>query len=83
MNNMTGQNSMSARIQPTAGNCYIQHIEDVALRDRFCEARNSARQLLDPARSNYVQHTIESNANSPKKFWQGLQELLPGKERFF
>lgn len=59
----------------------LRYKEDKLLRTKFCEARNSARQLLNRAKSNFVQHSINANTTSPKKFWKGLKNLLPGKKQ--
>lgn len=59
----------------------LKYCNNEANRKIYCDTRNAARQSLNSARSAFVKTKIDSSASTPKKFWKGLHELMPGKKQ--
>lgn len=55
-------------------------VNDNKLFEQFKKARNSARQIINKARQDYIKTNITDNIFNPRKLWQNLKTLMPGKK---
>lgn len=58
----------------------MNYTDDPEVHKNFSVARNKARQAVNNARSKFVQEGLVEHRHSPKKYWEKLKELMPGKK---
>lgn len=58
----------------------LRYINDEAILKKFKDARNTARQLINKARSSFVLKGLHEDQLAPKKYWKRLKKLMPGKK---
>lgn len=70
----------SSRLKSIAAEESKFNITKIKLKQDFKIARNRARQLVNKARYEHIQDKINSAKSTPRKFWQELSTLMPGKK---
>lgn len=58
----------------------LRYTDDEETIEKFKTARNTARQLINKARSSFIEEGPKEDQYTPKKYWKRFKKLMPGKK---